>query len=149
MSGIRITRDQAKARARALRAELAAKHGDISHAAALERVARELGFTDWNTMSARLPVALEPPLRPGDRVEGRYLNIAFSGSIVGVRIVKGDAAVSVTIAFDMPIDVVTFDSFSAYRRRVTATISASGVSFAKTSDGVPHLIVGPIAGSVS
>ena len=39
-------RDQAKARARELRAELAASSTPISHAEALERVAAELGYRD-------------------------------------------------------------------------------------------------------
>ena len=42
-------RDQAKARARELRAELAAAGTPISHSEALECVAKELGYRDWNT----------------------------------------------------------------------------------------------------
>ena len=135
------TRDQAKARARAIRAEAALGNCPISHAAALERVAAELGAVDWNTLSAQLPDAPDIPLQVGDRVEGRYLNHAFEGSVRTTRSIGDGDAFEVTIDFDQPIDVVAFDSFSALRRRVTARISPSGVSFAKTSDGVPHLVV--------
>ncbi len=135
------TRDQAKARARAIRAALAADNRDISHSAALERVAAEQGFADWNTLSARLSNAPEIPLQVGDRVEGQYLKQAFAGVVLAVRSMAEGGALQVTIDLDEPVDVVTFESFSHFRRRVNATISPGGVSYAKTSDGVPHLIV--------
>jgi hypothetical protein len=50
-------------------------------------------------------------------------------------------AFEVTLEFDEPVDVVEFESFSNFRQRITMTISSAGVSFAKTSDGVPHLVV--------
>jgi len=44
-----------------------------------------------------------------------------------------------SIQFDTPVDVVAFDSFSAFRRRVTVTVDATGATAEKTSDGRPHL----------
>lgn len=52
-----LTLDDAKAAARALRRRLAEAGTSISHALALESVARQLGFKDWNTASARLSAA--------------------------------------------------------------------------------------------
>jgi len=46
--------EQAKKMAKALRASLESHHTPISHANALELVARQLGYHDWNTASARL-----------------------------------------------------------------------------------------------
>ncbi|MFN3911246.1 glyoxalase superfamily protein [Hyphomonas sp.] len=134
-------RDQAKARARELRAELAASGSPVSHAEALERVAGELGYRDWNTASARLSNEPDVPLQVGDRVAGRYLKQAFTGRVLGVREVAGGAAFEVTIRFDAPVDVVEFESFSNLRTQVQITVSAGGVSAFKTSDGAPHMVV--------
>ena len=135
------TRDQAKARARALRAAYARRNQPISHAEALEFVAAECGFPDWNTAAAKLKREPEQPLRVGDRVQGSYLKQDFSGAVLALREMKRGKAVEVTIGFDRPVDVVTFPSFSNLRRRVTGTLSPSGVSFRRTGDGVPQLVV--------
>ncbi len=134
-------RDQAKARARGLRAELAAAGTPVSHADALERVAAELGYRDWNTASARLSNEPDVPLQVGDLVAGRYLKQAFTGRVLGVREVAGGATFEVTIRFDEAVDVVEFESFSNLRTQVTITVSAAGVSAFRTSDGVPHMVV--------
>ena len=47
--------DQAKQMAKKLRALLAARDHELSHSAALELVANQLGYKDWNTASALLP----------------------------------------------------------------------------------------------
>ncbi|MEQ3550484.1 glyoxalase superfamily protein [Pseudonocardia nematodicida] len=49
-----LTSDDAKAAARSLRADLAEQGIAISHGAALELVAHQLGLRDWNTASAVL-----------------------------------------------------------------------------------------------
>jgi hypothetical protein len=134
-------RDQAKARARELRAELAAGGTPISQAEALERVAAELGYRDWNTASARLSNEPEVPLQVGDLVAGRYLKQPFTGRVLGVRDVAGGTAFDVTIRFDEAVDVVEFESFSNLRTQVQITVSAAGVSAFRTSEGVPHMVV--------
>jgi len=135
------TRDRAKARARDIRAEMAANGWIISHSAALERVASEQGAADWNTLSARLSNEPDRPLQVGDRVEGRYLKQAFAGSVLAVASLAQGAAFRITVEFDEPVDVVTFDSFSALRSRVSVTVSATGVTREKTGDGIPHMVV--------
>ncbi|WP_035571901.1 glyoxalase superfamily protein [Hyphomonas adhaerens] len=135
------TRDQAKARAREIRADLAKAGTPISHSEALEWVAKELGYRDWNTASARLSNMPEVVLQVGDQVAGRYLKQAFDGRVLAVREMAGGTAFEVTLEFDEPVDVVEFDSFSNFRQRITTTVSSGGVSFSKTSDGVPHLTV--------
>ena len=135
------TRDEAKRRAFALRDELKSKGAPISHAEALEKVAAELGYRDWNTASARLSNEPDRPLQVGDRVAGRYLKKPFAGRVLAVREVFGDQGYEVTIHFDEPVDVVEFESFSAFRQRVNGTVSKDGVSWTKTSDGEPHLRV--------
>lgn len=141
MTSLIANRDQAKARARKLRAELGAAGTRISHAEALERVASELGYRDWNTASARLSNEPEAPLQVGDEVAGRYLKQPFTGRVLGVREMTGGAAFEVTIRFDAAVDVVEFESFSNLRTQVNITVSATGVSACRTSDGVPHMVV--------
>ena len=136
------TRDQAKQRAHDLRAASATAGAPISLAAALEKVAAELGYRDWNTASARLSNEPPRPLQVGDRVAGRYLKQPFAGRVLAVREMAGGGAFEVTLHFDEPVDVVEFESFSALRQRVNATVSVDGVSWSRTSDGEPHLVVG-------
>ncbi|MEM1087708.1 MAG: glyoxalase superfamily protein [Pseudomonadota bacterium] len=135
------TRVEAKARAREIK-----KHSTtpITLAAALEQVAKEMGFRDWNTASARLSNQSEPNWQVGDRVSGLYLKKPFKGRIHAVRELQGGAGYDLTLHFDEPVDVVEWESFSAWRQRVNAKISPEGRSWAKTSDGVPHLEVKPL-----
>ena len=135
------TIDQAKARAREIRAAMSADGRAISHSAALERVAREQDCESWNVLSARLSNRPVIPLQVGDRVCGRYLGQAFDGTVLSVRSMSEARAMEITLELDEPVDVVTFDSFSNFRRRVSATISPGGTSFTKTGDGVPQLTV--------
>ena len=44
-----------------------------------------------------------------------------------------------TLDLDEPVDVVTFDSFSAFRKRVHCTIDETGRTIEKTSNGRPHV----------
>lgn len=46
--------EQAKQMAKRLRASLASRNQAVSHSAALELVAQQLGYNDWNTASASL-----------------------------------------------------------------------------------------------
>jgi hypothetical protein len=135
------TRAQAKARAKTLRAEANERGETLSHAQALESVAHSLGFKDWNTASARLSNQPEIPLQVGERVSGQYLKQPFHGRVHAVRELAGGTGYEVTLHFDSPVDVVEFDSFSGLRQRVSAMVAEDGISWHKTSDGVPHLIV--------
>ena len=135
------SREAAKKRAKELRLELAAQGTRITHSAALERVAQELGYRDWNTASARL--SNRPEFKPelGMRVNGTYLKQPFRGEIIAAREMAGGQAYEITIQFDEPVDVVTFDSFSAFRQRVTTRVSTEGETWERTSDGEKHMTV--------
>ncbi|MEC7290104.1 MAG: glyoxalase superfamily protein [Pseudomonadota bacterium] len=132
------TRVQAKARARKLKRE---SDGALSYGAALEQVAHDMGFRDWNTASARLSNAPDACWQVGERVSGAYLKQPFAGRVHAVRELQDGAGYELTLHFDAPVDVVEWDSFSSHRQRVTAYVSPEGVSWTKTSDGVPHLTV--------
>ncbi|WP_422072410.1 glyoxalase superfamily protein [Tranquillimonas rosea] len=134
------TLDTIKAQAKALRQALQARGTVVSHAQALELVARQHGARDWNTLHARLAQRNAPPeLALGDRVTGRYLGQAYSGEIVGLSGQAGHRHVE--IALDQPVDVVRFDSFSNWRHRLRGTLNQENRSHRRTSDGKPHLTV--------
>ncbi len=132
--------EELKQQARRLRSGLADDGDFISHSESLELIARQYGMRDWNTLHAAAGNRQRPPVAAGDRVKGRYLGQAFDGEVIGVQSLS-QGRTRVTIEFDNPVDVVTFDSFSAFRRRISATINTDGKSTEKTSDGAPHLVL--------
>lgn len=134
------TIDQAKAQAKALRAELTAQGREISHSAALELVAKAHGFHDWNTFHARAGNRPQPPVQVGDITAGRYLGQAFLAEVIGLTALS-EERYEVELQLAEAVDVVTFDSFSNYRSRIRKVVDVSGKSFDRTSDGVPHLVL--------
>ena len=133
--------DELKHHAKRLRAALAEDGDFITHSEALELVARQNGYRDWNTLHAAAgnrPPGVDLPL--GARVTGEYLSQAFEGTVIGVEAL-GQGRRRITIEFDEAVDVVSFESFSAWRRRITCVVDDMGVSPARTSNGRPHLEV--------
>lgn len=129
-----------KDQARRLRKSLDGSGRAVSHGTVLEMIAGQYGYRDWNTLhAAASDVKAGPPVAVGETVRGTYLGQAFSGKVTGLQALSGGKHFRTTIVFDAPVDVVTFDSFSALRRRVTLTVDASGRTREKTSDGRPHL----------
>ena len=132
-----------KQQARRLREAMAGQGTTLSHGQALELVARQHGARDWNTLVAALPKAPAPvlPLAVGQTVSGRYLGQAFTGKVLSLTALSAGGLFRVTLHFDQPVDVVTFESFSAFRQRVTATVDARGISPRQTSNGLPQMII--------
>jgi hypothetical protein len=131
-----------KTQARRLRAGLAEGGNALSHAQALELVARQHGHRDWNT--AHAAAAGEPPAPPvvlQQKVAGRYLGQPFRGTVIAMQAMGSSGRWKVVLDLDEPIDVVTFDSFLAFRRRITGTIGRDGRTVEKTSNGEPHLVI--------
>lgn len=60
------TYKDAKAMAKSLRGSLAVRSVVLSHSACLEIVAKQFGFADWNTFSAKLDVESGQLARPED-----------------------------------------------------------------------------------
>lgn len=128
-----------KQQAKRLRAGLAQDGDFISHSESLELIAKQYGYRDWNTIHAAAGNTPPPDaMALGNRVSGRYLGQAFSGEIIAIRSLGSDYK-RVTIHFGEPVDVVTFDSFSGFRQRVSARVNKYGVSAEKTSDGKPQM----------
>ena len=129
-----------KSEAKALRDERARGGAPLTHSAALEEVARQHGYRDWNTASATLPARIAIPVQVGQRVQGTYLGRAFTGLVVGMKLMPDMQHYEVIVNFDKPVNVSKF-SWPMERRRVTATVGLDGVSLAHTSDGEPHMRV--------
>ncbi len=128
-----------KSEARALREERAAAGTPIGHGQALEEVARNHGYRDWNTASATLPERVNIPVQVGQRVKGTYLSRPFAGLVVGMQLLADMQHYEVTVKFDHPVNVSKFASMVHNRQRVRATVGLDGVSMARTSDGEPHM----------
>lgn len=83
-----FTLNDAKTAARTLRRSLAATEATISHSRALEIVSQQLGFTDWNTASARLSAVHPgtgvsvPVLRIHDEALAREFYLEYLGFTV-------------------------------------------------------------------
>lgn len=135
------SRDVLKAQAKRLRADLGAKGTPMTHASALETVAHQWGMRDWNTLAAKADVSAVQ-WHPGQRVSGRYLGHPFRGVIKAASLASSGFW-SLTVRFDAPVDVVESEHFTSLRQQVNATINAAGESPQKTSNGQPHMVVGP------
>jgi len=130
--------DVLKGKAKALRRALHDGGTDVGHGQALELIAKTYGYRDWNTLHAAVGNRPRLDLRPGQRVAGEYLGQTFAGEVIGV-VRQADERHKVTLAFDEPVDVITFESMSNFRSRVTCTVDAEGVTMERTSNGKPHM----------
>ncbi len=55
---------EAKAMAKSLRSALAAKNVSLSHSECLEIVAQQIGFSEWNMLSAKIALGIAEPEAP-------------------------------------------------------------------------------------
>lgn len=127
-----------KQQAKRLRDQIASDGNPVSHSKSLELLARQYGYRDWNTLHAA--VGNRPPGAPltlGARVAGRYLGKPFDGTVLAIRTLGHSNRHRVTIRFDRPVDVVEFESWSAFRQRVTSDLDEDGRTVEKTSNGTP------------
>lgn len=134
------TLDVLKAQAKRLRATLEADGTTVGHSKSLELLAHQFGYKDWNTLHAAIGNRpSKNSLEIGDRVNGHYLGQSFNAEILDVQSSTSADRLRVTFLFDEPVDVVTFESFSSFRQRVTCNIGKDGKTVEKTSDGQPQL----------
>lgn len=132
--------DNLKQLAKRLRQALDKQGIVIGHNKALEAIANQHGYKDWNTLFAALGnQPAEHPVIVGEHVSGKYLGQNFAGEVTSVQSMNAGKRFRITINFDQPVDVVSFDSFSSFRKRVSCTIDKMGKTFEKTSNGLPQL----------
>jgi len=138
------TIDELKQQARRLRQAMEDRGSSMPHSTVLELLAQQHGLRDWNTLSALAAKPNDRPIAPvavGARIRGRYLNRPFTGKVLALSSHPESGLHKITIHFDEPVDVVTFESFSALRQRINAQIDSDGVSPRKTSNGMPQLVL--------
>ncbi len=128
-----------KSEAKTLRADRTWEGTPTTHAEALELVAQRHGERDWNTLRAKATRPIR--LAPGMRVRGEYLSQPFVGTVKGTHLLAKGDRLRVSLQFDEPVDVVTFDSFSSFRQRVSGVVGRDGRAMTHTSDGTPHLVL--------
>lgn len=137
-----LSLDDLKDQALRLRQEMALEGSEINHARALEIVAHQLGYKDWNTLHAlvgnRPP---GPPISVGQTVTGKFMGQPFIADVLGIRAVPNSGRFHISLQLDEAIDVVTFDSFSNFRKRVSCTIDKRGKSGEKLSNGHRHMVL--------
>ena len=127
---------EAKAQAARLRADLAEQGKNIPRSKALEVVATEHGFRDWNGFHAA--IADRQPWQPGARVEGQYLSREFQATVKSVE-VREPGWFQLVLDLDEPVDVASSEAFSNLRKRIRGVVGPLGHCRERTSDGVPHL----------
>ncbi len=132
------TTAQAKEHAKRLRTQLADQGTAIGHANALELVAHQNGFRDWNSFHAAIGNRPPDGWSLGGRVQGTYLSQPFEATVTAVEMLR-PGWFRLTLDLDEAVDVVTFDSFSNYRKRVQCIVGPAGTSLEKTSNGEPHV----------
>lgn len=131
-----------KEEARRLRQNLTTAGTSLTHSQSLELVARQKGHKDWNTLFAAIGNRPEgPPVWIGQLVEGTYLGQSFTAEVLGIQSQLSHGRWRITLDLAEAVDVVKFDSFSAMRRRISATINSDGKTSEKTSDGNPQMVL--------
>lgn len=138
-SGHSLNIPNLKAQARRYRAVHEGQGKPTSHSRALELVARQNGFRDWNTAAAQgRTVPVPSRFRAGTSINGRYLGVSFSATVLASSQLD-DATIRVTLDLWEPIDPVTSMKFSSLRKRISGTIGVDGKSVDRISTGAPVL----------
>lgn len=130
-----------KAQARRYRSSKAAQGRTISHSRALELVARQYGFFDWNTAIAHARMLPVPQGFPaGSHVSGQYMGQEFEARVTAATQLSANETF-ISLELWEPVDVVESDRFSAFRKRVSAIVGPDGNSYERLSTGNPQLSV--------
>ncbi len=107
-----------KDQAKRLRSRLKDEAQDISHSKALELIAAQLWLPrlEHDCREGRQPPAAQS-VDARLRVSGHYLGQPFKAEILSVQaLTHAPGRYRITFDFEEPVDVVTFDSFSAFRK---------------------------------
>ena len=133
---------EAKNLAKALRKRLADEGFVLGHSQALERVAQDHGFRDWNAFHAAIEADQSEAWSVGARVTGRYLSQPFAAKILSSEQLR-PGWFRLVLDLDEAVDVVRFESFSNLRKQIRVEVGPAGHSKERTSDGTPHVELDP------
>lgn len=142
-----MTRDlptlvDAKKLAKALRKRLADEGVFLGHSQALERVAQDHGYNDWNAFHAAIEARQSEAWSVGARVTGRYLSQPFAAKILSSEQLR-PGWFRLVLDLDEAVDVVRFESFSNLRKQIRIEVGPAGHSKERTSDGRLHVELDP------
>lgn len=129
---------EAKELAKALRKRLATDGAVLSHSQALERVAQDHGFRDWNGLHAAIEAAGPNGWIVGARVTGQYLAQPFAATVRSSEHLR-PGWYRLVLDLDEAVDVVRFETFSNLRKQIRVEVGPLGHSKERTSDGTPHV----------
>ena len=132
------TTERVKQEAKAFRRNCAVGGVHITHAQALEQIAHDYGFRDWNALHAATRVQTANTWAINDRVTGHYLSQAFTAVVLATDEVRPGWFMLV-LDLDKAVDVVRFESFSNLRQQIRVVVGPEGFSRERTSDGNPHV----------
>lgn len=129
-----------KRHAKRLRAALEETTVTLSHAESLEMIARQWGFSDWNTLCAMIKKQNSPSrLKIGDDISGEYLGQVFHAMIVDLVPLADEEIYIITLAFDKPLTVSNAHTNENLQNRITCTIGPGGKTVEKQACGAPVL----------
>lgn len=127
MSSNNLTPENLKIQARRMRDHFAEKNIEISHAMALETLAKQYGYKDWNVLSATIKRQSSHKTWPelDDKVTGKYLGHNFTARVLKVQSSPVAHVRRYTFVFEEPIDVVASEHFSSFRKRINCFLDQS------------------------
>jgi hypothetical protein len=136
------TLSEAKTMAKALRKRLAEDGVVLGHSQALERIAQDHGFKDWNGFHAVIEAGQSDTWTIGRRVTGRYLSQPFEATVRFSEELR-PGWFRLVLDLDEAVDVVRFERFSNLRKQIRIEVGPAGHSKERTTDGTPHVQLDP------
>ena len=134
--------DTLKEQAKRLRREREAKSSPISHSEALEQIAHQYRYKDWNTLVAAANQPKAPlSLVKDQRVHGQYLGVPFTAKVFDFQKLPAHGKYRLSLQLDEAVDIISFSSFSAFRKRIVCTVGDDGKTAEKTSNGQPQVVL--------
>lgn len=125
MNSDTLTAENLKAQAKRLKEHFSAQNITLSHSEALEALAKQHGFKNWNVLSAKLKHGKNTPDWPtlDDKISGTYLGHSFTAKVLRINVTNLPHLRRYKIHLDEPIDVVKSELFNNFRQRINCFLN--------------------------
>lgn len=131
-----------KLQAKRLRHILTEQGTPLTHSQSLEIIAKQWGYSDWNTLNAILKTLGSPEnLTVGDIVTGHYMGEPVEAEILRIQTLGHSDAFSLTLKFDKRVDVINSEGEMRSKKKVRCTVGITGKTVQKMADGTPYLVL--------
>lgn len=131
-----------KLQAKRLRQILAEQGTPLSHSQSLEIIAKQWGYSDWNTLNAILKTPDSPEnLTIGDIVTGYYMGEPVEAEVLRVQTLGHGDAFNLTLKLDKRVDVINSEGEMSSKKKVRCTVGVTGKTVQKMADGTPHFVL--------